>query len=293
MFQIISDGGCDFSKVNADKYNVNVVPFYVNFGDGFLKEEFDITKDEFFNRLLSDKKLFPTTSQPNPTDYIDVCEPFLKDGKNVVILTISSKLSGSNNSANIAADILREDFPDRVVVVIDSENGSVAQHLILKEMIAMRDAGLSLETVEVLTKEVIKTTHVYFSLDTLEYLKKGGRVGSTTALIGGILGLRPILQLEDGMISQLDNVRGRKKVIKLITEAVTHVLADVKDDVELCIGHILDQKSADELQENIETTLGIQIVNPVVEVGATIGAHVGLGAMAFAYCKKYTTLGGK
>jgi len=292
MFQIISDGGCDFSRTDAQQYDVKIAPFYVNFGDGFLKEDEDITKDEFFNRLLSDKKLFPTTSQPNPADYIEICEPFLKDGKDVVILTISSKLSGSNNSANVAANILKEDFPDRTVVVIDSENGSVAQHLILKEMIAMRDAGLTLAEVESLTKAVIKTTHVYFSLDTLEYLKKGGRVGSTTALIGGALGLRPILQLEDGMISQLDSVRGRKKVIKLLTEAVTHVLADVKDDVQLCIGHILDEKSADGLQESLESSLGIKIQNPVVAVGATIGAHAGPGAMAFAYCKKYTAVGG-
>ena len=293
MFQLISDGGCDFSQADAQKYNVNVVPFYVNFGDGFLKEDIDITKEEFFNRLLADKKLFPTTSQPNPADYIDVCEPFLKDGKDIVMLTISSKLSGSNNSANVAADILREDFPNAKIVVIDSLVGSVGQHLILKEMIAMRDDELAIEEVESLTQAVIKTTHVYFSLDTLEYLKKGGRVGSTTALIGGALGLRPILQLEDGMISQLDSVRGRKKVIKLLTEAVTHVLADVKDDVQLCIGHILDPKSADGLQESLESALEIKIGNPVIAVGATIGAHAGPGAMAFAYCKKYTELGGE
>jgi DegV family protein with EDD domain len=288
MFHLITDGGCDFSQADAQQYNVNVVPFYVNFGDGFLKEGIDITKDEFFNKLLADKKLFPTTSQPNPQDYIDVAEPALKDGKDVAFLTISSKLSGSNNSANVAADILREDFPDRKVVVIDSLAGSVGQHLILKEIIKMRDAGLGLDEVQELAEKVIKTTHVYFSLDTLEYLKKGGRVGSTTALIGGVLGLRPILQLEEGMISQLDSVRGRKKVIKLLTDAVTHVLADVKDDVQLCIGHILDESSASGLQESLESSLGIKIENPIVNVGATIGAHAGPGAMAFAYCKKYT-----
>lgn len=292
MFHLISDGGCDFSSADAKKYNVSIAPFYINFGDGFQKEDVDITKEEFFNRLLSDKKLFPTTSQPNPQDYIELCEPQLKEGKDVIILTISSKLSGSNNSANVAADIMREDFPKQKVVVIDSFSGSIAQHLILKEMIKMRDDDLDLETVVSLTQKVIKTTHVYFSLDTLEYLKKGGRVGSTTALIGGALGLRPVLQLEEGMISQLDSVRGRKKVIKLLTEAVTHVLADVKDDVQLCIGHILDQKTADTLQESLESALAVQIENPVIAVGATIGAHAGPGALAFAYCKKYTSLGG-
>jgi len=82
-------------------------------------------------------------------------------------------------------------------------------------------------------------------------------------------------------------------VVKLLTEAVTHVLADVKDNVQLCIGHILDQKSADMLQVTLESALEIKIDNPVVNVGATIGAHAGPGALAFAYCKKYTALGGE
>jgi len=291
MYKIISDGACDFTKDEAKKYDIDIVPFYVSFGEDFLKEEIDITKEDFFGRLLANKKLFPTTSQPNPGDYVQICEPYLKKGIDVIILTISSKLSGSNNSANVAAQILLEDYPERNVVVIDSLNGCVAQHLILKEMISMRDANISLQGVVKLTNKVIQSTRVYFTLDSLEYLKKGGRVGATTALIGGALGLRPVLQLVDGTVSQLDSVRGRKNVLRLIEDAMVHVLEDVKNDVNICIGHILSEKHANTFIGNLENSLGIKIKNPLVEVGAPIGAHAGPGAMAFAYCKKYTLLG--
>lgn len=292
MFQIVSDGACDFTKEEAKAFGVEVIPFYVSFGEEFLKEGVDITKPDFFKRLTSDKKLFPTTAQPNPNDYIEVCEPYLKKGQDVLILTISSKLSGSNNSANVAANILREDYSDRQVIVIDSLNGSVAQYLILKEIIKMRDAGLSMDEVVALTEKVIKTTHVYFTLDSLEYLKKGGRVGPTTALIGGALGLKPVLQLVDGKVSQLDSVRGKKNVLRLIESALIHALTDSKDDVNISIGHILNEKDAVTVIDNLEKSLNITVTNPVVEVGATIGAHAGPKALAFAYCKKYETLGG-
>lgn len=292
MFQIISDGGSDFSKEEIAVHGIEVVPFYVNFGDAFLKVGVDITTEEFFNRLTAEKGIFPKTSQPNPHDYIEVCEPYLQKDQDIILFTISSKLSGSHNSAMVAANILKEEYPDRKIVVIDSLNGSVAQGLILREMIKMRDAGYTLERTATLTEAVMKTTRVYFTLDTLEYLKRGGRVGPTTAFVGGVLGLRPILQLENGEVSQLDNVRGKKNVLRLIEEALVGALSDEKENVNISIGHIFSEKEAMTFKASLESALGIQIDTPITEVGATIGAHAGPGALAFAYCKKYESLEG-
>jgi len=292
MFQIVSDGSCDFSKEEAKKYQIEMIPFYVSFDEAFLKIDVDISTADFFKRLASEKGVFPKTSQPNPNDYMEVCEPYLKDGKDVIILTISSKLSGSHNSAAVAADLLKEDYPERKVMVIDSLSGCVGQGLILREMIAMRDVGYPIERVARLTEEILKTTRIYFTLDTLEYLKRGGRIGPTTAFVGGILGLRPILQLEEGQVSQLDNVRGKKNVLKLIEEAMVAALEDEKQNVSISIGHIFSEKDAQDFKQKLELALGIEITTPITEVGATIGAHAGPGALAFAYCKKYTALEG-
>ena len=290
MFQIISDGGCDFSKEQAHKHDVGVVPFYIIFDQTtHFKEGVDISKEDYFKRLVAEKNLFPKTAQPNPQDYIDIYTPHLKDGKDIISLTISSKLSGSYNSAVIAAGILKEEYPDRVITVVDSLNASVGQGLILKEMIKMRDAGYTLDETVSLAEKTLKTTRVYFTLDNLEYLKRGGRVGPTTAFVGGILGLRPVLQLEDGQVSQLDNVRGKKRSLKLMEEAIVDVLKDEVQNVNLSIGHILSQDDADAFKSSTEAALDIKITDPVTEVGVTIGTHAGPGALVFAYCKKYET----
>jgi len=291
MYRVISDGGCDFSKEEINKHNVEVVPFYICFGDeAHLKEGVDISKEEYFNRLISDKGLYPKTAQPSPQDYIDVYAPHLKAGKDIISLTISSKLSGSYSSATLAVSMLKEDYPDRIIAVIDSSNVSIGQGLILNEIVKMRDAGYDLHKTVELAEEVLKTTRVYFTLESLEYLKRGGRIGPTTAFVGGILGLRPILQLEDGQVSQLDNVRGKKNALKLIEEAIVDALKDNLQDINLRVGHVLSEDDAITFKSNTEAALETTITNPITGIGAAIGTHAGPGALGFAYCKKYEAI---
>jgi DegV family protein with EDD domain len=288
MFQIISDGGCDFTVEETQKHNVQIIPFYVTLDqETFLKEGVDITKEEYFKRLLNDKTLFPKTAQPSPQDYIDVYTPYLKEGKDILSLTISSKLSGTYNSATLAATTLKEEFPKRSIIVVDSLNAANGEGLLLREIISMRDAGLSLEETAKIAEDIKKTIRIYFTLESLEYLRRGGRVGPTTALVGGILGLRPVLQLVDGTVDQLDSVRGSKKVLQWIAQGVTAALEDDKDNVNISIGHILKADDALKVKKIIESSLDVNITNPIAEVGATIGTHAGPGALVVSYCKKY------
>jgi len=291
MFQIVSDGCCDFNEEEVKKYGVDIVPFYITFDESnFLKEGIDISKEDFYNRLVTEKNILPKTSQPNPQDYIDIYTPYLKDGKDIISLTVSSKLSGSHNSALIAVQTLKEEYPDRTIVIIDSLNASIGQGLILREIIKMRDAGYTLDKAVQTTETVLKTTKVYFTVDSLEYLKKGGRLGPTTAFVSGILGLRPILRLDDeGQVSQLSSVRGKKKVLKILEDAIVDVVKDDKQNINLSIGHALSVEDATTLKANIEKALDMKITNPLTEVGAALGVHTGPG-LTFAYCKKYESL---
>ena len=291
MFQIISDGGCDFSRAEVASSGVHVVPFYISLDhENYLKEGIDITREDYFTQLSTNKNLFPKTSQPNPQDYIDAYTPYLSEGLDILSLSISSKLSGSHASARIAIETLKEEFPTREIILIDSQNATLGQGLILKEIIKMRDAGLSLHEAAAMAEKVRETTHLYCTLDTLEYLKRGGRVGPTTAFVGSILGLRPILQVKDGAVSQLDNVAGKKKAFRLIESAMIEALKDNVQDISICIGHILNEEDAKTFKQNAEAALGVSIENPVAEIGATIGTHAGPGAFGFAYCKKYTAI---
>jgi len=289
MFQIISDSGCDFTKEESQKYNVDIVPFYVSFDQStHLKEGVDISKEEFFNKLVEETKLFPKTSQPSPQDYIDILTPHLDAGKDILILTISSKLSGSYSSATLAAEILAQEYSQtRTITIIDSLNGSIGQGLILREIIKMRDAGLSLSEVVTYADKILKSTRVYVTLDSLEYAKRGGRIGTTTAFVGNILKLRPILHVKEGRVLELDNVRGKKKALRLMEESLLNVLSDVKNNVSLAIGHILSEEDSAGFKSCLESSLNIKIDNPITHIGATIGAHAGPGALAIAYCKKY------
>jgi len=291
MYQLISDGGCDFTKSDIEAHNISVVPFYISFDhENYLMEGRDITKDDYFARLVSEKKLFPKTSQPNPQDYIDKITPFLEDEQDIIILTISSKLSGSYASAAIASDMLKEDFPDRKIVLFDSLSASIGQNLILREMIKMRDAGFDIDDTVRVAEQVRNTTRAYFTLSTLEYLKRGGRVGSTTALVGGILGLNPILQLDDGMITRFDKVRGKNAAIKLMEDTLVAALKDESQNIEINIGHIHRDDEAEALRLSSEASLGIDISNPLIYIGATIGTHSGPGVLAITYCRKFNAI---
>ena len=288
MFQVICDGGCDFTAAEAKRLKVGLVPFYIILDEKTeLREGIDITREEYFTRLREDKKLFPKTAQPSPQDYMDAYRPHLQAGKDILSLTISSKLSGTYGSATLAASMMKEEFPSRKIEVLDSLSCAIGEGLILKEIVKMRDRGYSLEAAASLAQDVIKSTKVYFTLESLEYLRRGGRVGPTTALVGGILGLRPVLHLVDGAVEQLDSVRGKKKVLKLIEDGLAHALRDVIAHVKICVGHILTYDDARSIKTNLELSLKTKIDSPVTEVGATIGTHAGPGALAIAYCKRY------
>lgn len=288
MFRLISDSGCDFTIEERQKYDVTIVPFYITLDQGTqVREGIDISTDEYFTRLLEDKKFFPKTSQPNPADYIDAYTPHLQAGEDIISLTISSKVSGTFNSATLAAQMLQADYPDREIIVLDSLNGSIGQGLILKELIKMRDKGYSAEEAARVAREIVKTTKTYFTLDSLEYLKRGGRIGSATAFVGGVLGLRPVLHLIDGEVSQLGSVRGSKKGIQLMTETLREALKGDAQNINLCVGHILREGDAEMFKSGLEDALGVKIGDSAAEVGVAIGTHAGPGALVAAYCKRY------
>ena len=288
MFKIVSDSGCDLTKDEIKQHDIHIVPFYISLnGNDFLKEEVDITKDDFFAKLVADKKLFPKTSQPNPQDYIDTYEPLLKAGLDVLALTISSGASGSHASAVLAKTQLEEEYPERTIIVLDSLCGSVAQGLILKEIAKIRALGKTIQETAVLAEQVIKTAKLYITVDNLEYMKKGGRIGPTTAMVGSVLGLRPVLHAVNGKIEQLDSVRGRKKTLQLIGDAMAGALSENIAVAEISVGHIMAEDEATGFKEDLEKRLGATINNPVASMGATLGAHAGPGAMVFAYCKSH------
>jgi DegV family protein with EDD domain len=265
MFTIISDIGCDFNAAEAKQHGIKIIPFYIIEENGIQK-----------------------TAQPNPQDYINAMAPHLKAGEDMLILTISSKLSGSYNSAVLAAEMAKENYPKQNIAVVDSLSASVGQGLILREIIAMRSAGYTLQNTTRLAAEVIQSTRVYFTVESLEHLKRGGRISPTKAFVGGLLGMRPILHIHNGAAVHLETVRGKKNIFNRIQSALANVFKNEKENFHLSVGHVQSEEDAVNFTAMLENVLVMTAISPLTQVGTAISAHTGPGALAFACCKKYT-----
>ena len=288
MFKIVSDSSCDFTEQMTAKHDITIVPFYVTFdGTNYLKEGVDIKKEEYFKRLVTDKNTFPKTSQPNPQDYIEACVPHLEQGFDLLILTISSKLSQSNNSANLAAKDLQEKHPGRKVIVIDSLSVTIGQALILHEIIKLRDKGFELQAAADFATSITKQGNLYFTLDTLEYLQRGGRIGKASAMVGGLLNLKPVMNIVNGEVSPVTKVRSKSKAKGDILDRIASEVAGKTEDLNFMIVNIQCPEEAEQWQKEIEQRLGITFDGPTLGAGTTIGTHTGPGGIGLGYVKKY------
>ena len=289
MFQIISDGSCDLSAADKEQLEVFVIPCYITFDEiNYLKEGIDIQRDEYFEKLKTEKELHPKTSQPSPADYLDAYTPFLREGKDLLVVTMASKISGSNNSARIAAEMAMDDFPERKIEIVDSINATLGQGLLVREIVRMRENGLYVEQAADKARKVALTTKQYFTIDSLEFLKRGGRISSTKAIVGGVLGIKPILEIKDGEVAQLDKVRGNAKAMKFLEDKFLEDLQALnKSDISVGVAHILMEEEAVELDKKASEFLERPLDYDISFVGATIGTHTGPGAITIAYCTKY------
>lgn len=288
-YKVISDSSCDFEPSLAKDKNVDIVPFYITFEQSsYLKEGIDIQSDDFYHRLLNENA-FPKTSLPSVQDYINVFTPYLEQGEDILCLCISSLLSGSYQSATNAANILLEDFPNRKISIIDTMQATFGQSLIVLEVVKMRDAGITLEETTNIINELKQTTKVIFTVDTLEYLQKGGRIGKATALAGSLLNIKPILLLEDGEIHSFSKARGKKKAISNVIDIFIEHIGENKNHYEFIVGHTFVPEEAKNLRDKLVNDYKIDINYPIINAGVTVGTHVGPGGVGISYIKKYQT----
>ena len=272
--KIIVDSTADLAPQVKAKMSA-VVPLSVMFGEEEYKDGVTITSEMFYEMLASNKEL-PTTSQPTPAAFEAVYEEATADGSDVVVVTISSRLSGTYQSATIAA----EDFPN--VYVVDSRNAALGTGVLAEYALQLAEEGKSGQQILEILMEKRQKVHLYAILDTLEYLKKGGRINAATAVVGGMLNIKPLICAdEDGRIGMAGTARGMKKAFAMLSENCgknggvdrtkpTLVAYSGKSDENMCK---YMEEYADLWPEGTNTTL----------IGATVGVHAGPGAVAVAF----------
>lgn len=260
------------------KAQVKVVPLSVRFDEEEYKDGVTITAEKFYEMLVKSDTL-PTTSQPTPAAFEDVYRELVEAGHEVVVITIASKLSGTYQSATIAA----EEFPGKVFVV-DSRNAAIASGVLAEYALQLVERGMSGEQILNELMEKRKKARLYAIVDTLEYLKKGGRLNSAVAFVGGMLNLKPIICVEDGEIKVLGTARGMKKAFTQLTQECGEN-GGVDAAMPILLGYT--GQSDEQLRKYMEASTELWSSDTDTSiVGATIGVHAGPGAVAVAFFSK-------
>ncbi len=271
---IVYDSTADLPVPDRDSWRM--VPLTVHFGDEEVRDYVDLAVDEFYERLRTSPH-HPRTSQPSPGTFAAVYAELLETHDHVVSIHISSKLSGTCASARAAAG----DFPGRVTV-IDSLNVSMPLALAVTRAQQALDEGVAPDEVAGLLEAARLRGDCLFSVPTLEYLQRGGRIGRAQALVGSLLGVRPLLAIEDGEVVPAGKVRGADRVLPALVDEFLRRAAPY-GEIDVAIGHAADPAAAAELEARVRAARGgIRSVR-VLTLGAVIGAHAGPGALGLAY----------
>lgn len=291
QYQIISDSSCDIPPELLQSYKVGIVPYYASFDTmNYYKEYIELTPDIFYEKI-SDSAVFPKTSLPPIQDYIDVFEPYLKQDMDVVCMCLSSKFSGSFQSAVNAKMILEETYPDHRIEIFDTRSATGGQGLMVYEATHMRDAGLTLDELLSTLTALRNTSKINFTVDSLEHLQKGGRVGKASALAGTILNIKPIIVVSDGELVPENKVRGHKKALRTIMDMTRNDIGENKDDYRVVIIRAAKEREEAALALGAELREeGFDVMDGAWMVGVTIGTHAGPTAIGICYMKKFTYL---
>ena len=262
-FAVISDGSCDFSREEADRLSVTLVPFYVSFDDKtYRREGVDVGVREFYQEMVSHPGVYPKSSMPAVDDYIQVFRPLAAAGTPALCVCITTKFSGSYNCASTAAGLLREEYPDWELRVMDSRVNTVLQG-------------------EVVREAVIPTGRIIFTIGSMDYLKMGGRIGKVASVVTGALGIKPLIVLKEGEIFPAGIFRSREKGKARLVELTRRHLASCGEDVDnyrFVIGYGYDRAEAEAFRDDMLAMLrevcGLTSLG-VFQIGATIGVHTG------------------
>ena len=293
-YQIITDSSCDIPLSTVKEKNLYVVPFYVSFdNERYYKENVEIEVREFYQKMVDNPEVFPKTSLPSVEDYIEAFTPFIKEGKDIICICITTKFSGSYNSASSAKDILLEEYPKAKITVIDATVNTVLQGILVLEACRMQENGLAYEEVVENVERIKATGRIIFTVGNMDYLIHGGRVGKVMKVAVNALKIRPMIILKEGEIFPFGVARSRKKSIQKILEKTRAHFEEIKEspeDYEIVVGYGYDYEEALEFRDELVKSLSEYSTKKdvdIFQIGAMIGVHTGPFPLGIGLIRKY------
>ena len=293
MYKIVSDSACDLSNEYLEKHDVTIVPLSVSFdGETYYRDGVDITRDECYQRMVDDPKLFPKTSLPSVESYAEVFRNYVEQGFPVVCFTITTLFSGSYNSAMNAKSLVEEDYPDANICVIDSKQNTVTQALLIDQFVKMLEDGLSFEQAMSKLDALMASARIFFTVGSLDYLKMGGRIGKVATAATGKLGVKPVIVMKDGDIGLGGIGRNRNKLKASVLQVAKKYLDENgKDNFIVSVGYGYDKEEGFQFMNEVESTLDVKLDSETnVAIGIVSAVHTGPYPIGLGVIRKYETL---
>ena len=276
--RIIVDSACDLIPEQIKKYQLDVLPIKTIFGEEEFLDGVTMSHEEFFEKLVESEEL-PTTSQVTPIVYEEKYEEVKQAGDTAVVITLSSKLSGCYQSANIALDGYED-----IITVVDSNNVCIGQQILTMLAVQLRDAGKGAKEIPEELAQQKGRIRLIALLDTLEYLKKGGRISGAAAAVGAVLSIKPVIAIEDGEVVVLGKARGSKNGNNMIKQLIQKE-GGINFDMPYALAYsgLSDDLLKKYIKDRAELYDGHGDELPISTIGCAIGTHVGPGAIAAAF----------
>ncbi len=277
-FVIMADVNADTTPEFVKRENIAIMPQYYHFNDGVIYGDGNVLATEkFFERLAGGERAFSMGC--NPDRVHGIMEQAVLDGHDIIVFMASSDCSGSYNTVCVEAEDLMNQYRDARIHVVDSRLECAPIGLLVKQAVALKKAGRDFDEVVRISEETKAGANVYFLVDHLDYLVRGGRLSPISGMVGTVLNIKPILYFEEGKIVPFTKVRGRQTGKKTIMDQLRKL--DPKTTV-CSVVHTVAEEEAREFAAQIEAELGLKVVS-VDEVNPTIGAHAGHNAIGVAY----------
>ncbi|WP_101772445.1 DegV family protein [Peptostreptococcus faecalis] len=278
--KIVCDSLSDITQEYIDKYDIEFMPINISINGRQYKDRIDLSGEEFY-RIIKHEKIVPKTSQVSYSDFYNVFEKYTKEGKSILYISAAVSATGTYQSANLA----KNDIEGGNIALVDSNSLCFGISLLVIRACELREQGLSLEEIVEELERIKEKVFVAFSCDDLEYLRKGGRISSTQAVLGTVLGIKPICLIRGGLVENVANARGKKNVAgKLIEVARKNNVQDLSDQI-VYIGYSDNIKEKEVLAKKIEEEFNPKEIKYFM-IGSGIGTHGGPGTTGFICYKE-------
>jgi DegV family protein with EDD domain len=269
--KIVTDSVSDLPAEVVEELGISIVPILVRFGEEEYRDSIDITPEQFYKKLRTNK-LLPSTSVPSPAKFAETFDMLAQETDQIVTITLSAKLSGMYNVALQAKDLMKRKCQ---VIVLDSSWAAMAEGLVVIEAATAANTGANIQDVAKIARKTISRVDFIAALDTLEYLRRGGRIGRAQALLGSALNIKPIIRIKDGVVEPVTRVLSRSKAIEYLYDFVKNI-PNIK---AVAVGDADAQDDAELLHRKIREGIGdIRIYRS--KATPVMGAHAGPGFLA-------------